>query len=405
MSWIRIALLVLILLLNEYPISIFVNDQELDSFTISVSRLIISTLFILFIISLIPALQNILLIMISLILAYLILEIMNYIYKDSLYQAHEVPSVPFLTPYVDSNCNLYTTHTKNWHWAGYEFGQFYATLKRDDFKKIKVEVKTDNYGLRNSSQEVYDYPENIIMGDSFAFGYHLDQKDHFVTALNNAGVKTLNIGVYGVSPSNQYILLKHLLDNNIVRLSSTKVSLLFFGGNDFTDLSAYNIGSCRPYLFQFKLFVNDFYQYSIANRIRMILFYNNRKNANNWKTIDGKYFPPIYFDKLSYSQEKLVQLYDKNLLRFFNDFNELLKIDSISEVNIIYVPSRPEIVKNNNLQSVFLKQRLGDKRIKYYDLRNFSDLNIDDYHVDDTHLNAHGHNKLFNFFNNIIENK
>ena len=154
MSWIRIALLVLILLLNEYPISIFVNDQELDSFTISVSRLIISTLFILFIISLIPALQNILLIMISLILAYLILEIMNYIYKDSLYQAHEVPSVPFLTPYVDSNCNLYTTHTKNWHWAGYEFGQFYATLKRDDFKKIKVEVKTDNYGLRNSSQEV-----------------------------------------------------------------------------------------------------------------------------------------------------------------------------------------------------------------------------------------------------------
>ncbi len=100
-----------------------------------------------------------------------------------------------------------------------------------------------------------------------------------------------------------------------------------------------------------------------------------------------------------------MQLYDKNLLRFFNDFNELLKIDSISEVNIIYVPSRPEIVKNNNLQSVFLKQRLSDKRIKYYDLRNFSDLNIDDYHVDDTHLNAHGHNKLFNFFNNIIENK
>lgn len=121
-------------------------------------------------------------------------------------------------------------------------GQAANYLEDNDFyESRKMEVKTDEVGLRNFRGQMKGIQDIILMGDSFTFGYASDQEYIWSSMLTNKVAKNVyNIGVYGVHPSHQVELLFYLLKDRNLQLSNNPVFiLLLYEGNDFNDRNIY----------------------------------------------------------------------------------------------------------------------------------------------------------------------
>lgn len=106
-------------------------------------------------------------------------------------------------------------------------------------------VKTNSDGFRG--KEILDRhnPKIAILGDSFIFGYGVDQDNIFSTILNEfTNGRLINLGISGTSTDQMYLLLKRY----ITKFTFSDV-IVYISPNDFSDLlkkRRYGINS--PYL-------------------------------------------------------------------------------------------------------------------------------------------------------------
>jgi hypothetical protein len=93
-------------------------------------------------------------------------------------------------------------------------------------------VKTNSYGFRGKKIRDRKTPKVAILGDSFIFGYGVDQKHLFSTVLDSLSAREIvNMGVPGTSVDQMYLLLKRYIDS--IYFSDV---ILYISPNDFADL-------------------------------------------------------------------------------------------------------------------------------------------------------------------------
>ena len=115
-------------------------------------------------------------------------------------------------------------------------------------KEFRYDVRVNRLGLRGPETTV-DKPAGVkriaVLGDSFAWGFGVEEKDLFTTLLQQAlpGTEVLNFGVAGYGPVQYHLLLKRVLD-----FKPDLIIVSFCLGNDFVDnVLWHRYRSYKPY--------------------------------------------------------------------------------------------------------------------------------------------------------------
>ena len=106
---------------------------------------------------------------------------------------------------------------------------------RDEVLQLRhIEFMIDQYGLRNTTPP--SESDVFVLGDSFAFGYHMTQSSTFPSLLKSRlGKPVYNMGVSGVSPFQEYLILDYFLKTNPDVFKPRDLLWLIFEGNDLED--------------------------------------------------------------------------------------------------------------------------------------------------------------------------
>ena len=106
-------------------------------------------------------------------------------------------------------------------------------------------VNINSDGFRGSEIIDRESPKIAIMGDSFIFGYGMNQEDVFSTVLSElTNSDVVNFGISGTSIDQMYLLLKR----HIITFTFSDV-VIYISPNDFEDLlQQHRYGINSPYL-------------------------------------------------------------------------------------------------------------------------------------------------------------
>lgn len=153
-----------------------------------------------------------------------------------------IDAIPAREPIITTDGYRTYVHQRMWSADVMSVGQAAAGLPDTGFyEPRRLRVVTDELGFRNAPGSALRAQDVVLLGDSFAFGYALDQEDLWSVQLARlTGKNVYNLALYGSSPSEGVELLRHFTERDAVKLSARPVILLHvFEGNDFTDPSVY----------------------------------------------------------------------------------------------------------------------------------------------------------------------
>lgn len=110
-------------------------------------------------------------------------------------------------------------------------------------RRYYVNINSD--GFRGSEIIDRESPKIAILGDSYIFGYGMNQEDVFSTVLNSmTNSAVMNLGISGTSIDQMYLLLKRHVTNFIF-----SDVVIYISPNDFEDLlQSRRYGINSPYL-------------------------------------------------------------------------------------------------------------------------------------------------------------
>lgn len=104
-------------------------------------------------------------------------------------------------------------------------------------------ITLDNYGYRKTGEE-YQHYDNVIVGDSVAFGSGVDD-DQTVASILRQHSKVYNLSISGAGPA----MYMTMIDSFLERKTTDKITILFFLGNDIRNLKSAcwdGISECLP---------------------------------------------------------------------------------------------------------------------------------------------------------------
>lgn len=109
-----------------------------------------------------------------------------------------------------------------------ELGQWHKPNLEAPFENLEYQttIRTNSEGFRDDEQSLND-PEILLLGDSFAFGWGVEEPESCAAVLENlSGRKVLNMGSSGFGTIQQITLLQRYCDAEDV--TDSKVMLLYY---------------------------------------------------------------------------------------------------------------------------------------------------------------------------------
>lgn len=125
--------------------------------------------------------------------------------------------------------------------SGSHYGNFYSTSMKHSstlmdtvLERQQVQININALGFRETSD--ISETEILALGDSFAFGWGVDEIDSWTGLLEQQIDKTIyNLAVHDASPRQELELLKHVLRQQGERLRARKLLWMLYEGNDLED--------------------------------------------------------------------------------------------------------------------------------------------------------------------------
>ncbi|MGR3218671.1 MAG: hypothetical protein ACUZ8H_02490 [Candidatus Anammoxibacter sp.] len=183
--------------------------------------------------------KNIVLLIVSVIIALTVSEItLRLVYP------HTATYSSYFPRYViDNNPSYVSGLTKNDPVLPFSALPGYSHLLTDlAYHPKPYKIHLDRYGYRNSVE--YQHYDNVIVGDSVAFGSGVDD-DQTVSAILGQHSKVYNLSISGAGPA----MYMEMIDSFLKRKTTDNITILFFLGNEMRNLkSAYwdELADCLP---------------------------------------------------------------------------------------------------------------------------------------------------------------
>jgi hypothetical protein len=299
----------------------------------------------------------------------IVLDILSFMHVVSVGKAHDISVIPFQVKILTREGYLTSTMQRFFKKRAENIcGQISSYLNNEMsfYEPRNISVETDRIGLRNPKGASEKQEDVLIMGDSFAFGYATDYPKTFAGIISSSmsRLNTYNIGVYGHSPTQQIILLKHLLENRMLQLSpSADIFFIFQEGQDITDPSAYSRKySKKDFLF---MLIDDYRKTSFTRMFSCLIprYALSRKN----EVINGSTSKvPFKYDYIVFKSPEIgpmgfymglvrntqTSIYDKDIaLSIFEQskieegFAELSELSQKHDfkVHIVYLPEKSRL--------------------------------------------------------------
>lgn len=107
-------------------------------------------------------------------------------------------------------------------------------LSSSVFSKKHVTVSINDDGFRETSK--LEGHKILAIGDSFTFGWGVDQSRTWVELLEHSiGKSIYNMGMHDSSPKQEFLLLEHVIDSRKLDLKGGLLLWMIFEGNDLED--------------------------------------------------------------------------------------------------------------------------------------------------------------------------
>ncbi len=144
-----------------------------------------------------------------------------------------------------------------------------------------VTIRTNSLGLRDIEHDRAPRPTVLFLGDSFVWGYDVEQNERFTELLRDEfpRIRMINAGVNGYDTSQEYLLLRRIWNN----YKPAVVVLVFCVDNDGDDnqTNVTSSGYYKPYVEQTSAGQWRFAGYPIP-RSRHSYFIENPLVRNLW---------------------------------------------------------------------------------------------------------------------------
>lgn len=293
------------------------------------------------------------------------------------------------SPEIQKNYHhFYTTYLRNIPSYQHDLGKYDPELfyRLQAGKSINHNFEFSNtyeinhQGLRDDEQSL-DHPEIIVLGDSHAMGFGVNQEETFAQILEKkSNRKILNTAIISYGTARQFLLFQKL------KTDSCKTLIWQYCPNDAIENQSFlengnqlNISSKQEYRFcQYRNFLlAHYYPYkytfeTVAHQLRKLAFWKKKKNITiNLHTQAKNFFA-------------IVQLLQKD----FQGEIIVLNLES-SRTSDDLILEFEKYISQHGLENI----RCLDFSKK---------LSTDDFNVIDEHLNAKGHQKIGNeLFKNL----
>lgn len=124
---------------------------------------------------------------------------------------------------------------------GSHYGDMYRPALLDSpllassvFSKKHVTISINDEGFREATR--LEGHKIIVLGDSFTFGWGVDQDRTWVELLERTiGEPVYNMGIHDSSPKQEFLLLEHVIDSQKLDLRGGLLLWMIFEGNDLED--------------------------------------------------------------------------------------------------------------------------------------------------------------------------
>jgi hypothetical protein len=161
----------------------------------------------------------------------------------------DLPNIPPHVEYVTTSGYSTSVMAREFRKTYYGPGQVaFYNLPEMPLEYRKQDIETDINGLRNSNFDQNKHYKGITLGDSFCFGYSVDQDNVLASRISLLlNEPFYNTCVYGAGVPDQTLLVEDLLKRGMVKLKESPIFVLtVFEGNDFNDSSAFSRNLEKP---------------------------------------------------------------------------------------------------------------------------------------------------------------
>lgn len=274
--------------------------------------------------------------------------------------------------------------------ARYDSGLFY-TLRpgRCEFsnREFRTNVEVNSEGLRDDEASL-NFPEIVILGDSFAMGWGVDQDSTFANVLERtSGRVNLNGGISSYGTAREVKLLERL------KTDSLKVIIIQYHPNDTTENKAFALNHNR-----LSISSENTYNQTIEEVQSSTAYYFGKFTSLLLKVMLKGPDKPAVDSRKEKQQE----------VHYF--VNALLHSNvSLEKVKLIVFEAAPSNT-NSGLFSETLKEEIQNQQypgfIQGMTVLDMSEiLTEEDYFVLDNHINASGHKKIATLLTDHISNE
>ncbi|WP_207625808.1 SGNH/GDSL hydrolase family protein, partial [Niastella populi] len=281
----------------------------------------------------------------------------------------------------------------------YNASLFY-TLKPNvscDFSnpEFNTRIQANNAGLRDDDMSLHG-PSVICIGDSFTFGWGVEQENAFPQLLEKfSGKKVLNAGIPSYGTPREIISLRHFDRSNLTHL------IIQYCSNDETENNSYvqnnfvlNISGRQEYedVVRAHKINRQYFPAKNFTFLSLIFFKKVLNKAHHFFPVDEQ------VDKIDITSAKqFLNIIAKAPVDFSKTKVVVFQLDSRNSINSNFARIVDSLIYTPYYQSVF------NNNLKVIDFAGRFTKN--DYFILDTHhINARGHKKVAEIIANELRN-
>ena len=232
--------------------------------------------------------------------------------------------------------------------SGFHYGAFYnkgmlelPVFVNDILNSRSIDIEIDKHGFREDT--LIESANIFALGDSFAFGWGINQNDLWSSLIEkNIGKTVFNLGIHDSSPKQELELFKYVLENYSVTVDH--VLWLIYEGNDLED----NYSETPPHITGSKKKIGI--KYVVSDLLRGL---KNNSVIHNFRTGRAE----LTIGKTSASRNECCEIEDISITTPVYVSDKLgpcmfaphfIKRDSQTESYILNHPNRPLLDKTFN---------------------------------------------------------
>lgn len=293
--------------------------------------------------------------------------------------------------YVEYDIN---TIQFNDEYAQYDSNLYYK-LRQGNFifsnREFDTNFKVNKLGVRDDEKSL-DKPEIIILGDSYAMGWGVEQDMTFANLLEKKSrYKVLNSGISSYGTAREMQLLNEINTDNLQFLIIQYCSNDYWENEAFyNNKNAINISSQKSYLTRCENHKKKRSYYPFKHIIKFCGIIGNRIRT-----------------KLYNKEENIIQSIKPRINEFSAFLNALTysidRIPNDTKIVIFSIDGKGRFVKG-------VRDKLDEENYSRYKKRFIlldlsSDISNSDYFILDDHINSSGHQVISNILANFIKQK